>query len=151
MKRNRSLLLISAFLFSCGSLPVFGQTITSIELNDSMSAPYWQQWDSMYGTNLPVGSDVTVAIEYVCYNSSLPGYQGICTTDISSASTDPEQTYWYDSSTQINFYAIPYYVPSDTTPTQGCFSDGMCNLTAICADGVYECSSGFDVEYYGTI
>src|SRR5271163_4526540 len=123
--------LIAPLLLSSMSISASAQTITGIKLNDSSSPPSWLAWDSIYGTNLFVGSGVYVEFYYPCSYGS--GSQTVCAQQIGSYS--PNEKYWYDSSTQINYYAYPNPNLSGYTPEAGCkVIDGeeICNQTFVC-------------------
>jgi len=115
------------------AVPASAQQINGILLNDSTQPPAWDSWDSIYGTNLPVGSDTTVTLIY----STTQG-QDVSQIDAGSA----HQTFWFDSATQINFFPYPQNLVGNsgtvlsTTRVQVCGS-GLCtnevtiNLTGV--------------------
>jgi hypothetical protein len=150
MKTRLLLGLIAPLLLSGTVVSASAQTISSVLLNDSHSGPAWNAWDSIYGSDLPVSVfyTLTVFVDYVCNTSGIDTH--ICTTNLEATSPTVEETYWYASSTQINFYATPYPPFSDTTPEAGCLvyeGQEVCNNTEVC-DGI--CTNNFFVEYSGT-
>jgi hypothetical protein len=103
MKSIRVLLLFVAAAAIAASVakPAQAQSISSVLLNDSTYGPWWARWDSIYGTSLYTGSGTWVTLAYPVVT---PGGTGTGTNYIYS--TSQYQTYWYDSSTQINFFAF---------------------------------------------
>jgi hypothetical protein len=58
--------LMAPLLLSAIAVSASGQTITGVLLNNSSSPPAWSSWNSIYGSNLYVGSGVSVRFTYPC-------------------------------------------------------------------------------------
>jgi hypothetical protein len=147
MKLRPSGALISVFVFWCAAFPVFGQQISDVELNDSESAPAWQEWDSIYGIDLQT-TDTTVSVDYFYTNGS-----GIYEKSIAfiTASTEYEN-YWYDSSTQINFLPWANGIGFEGyTILTGCPpAIDNCNYTQVCDSADNVCTNVWEGVYSGT-
>ena len=105
--------LLVLAIVSC-VIPAFAQTtIGGVCENESYQCSDLTAytWLSMYGTNLPDSSSTVVGIAYSCDDSSSGD---LCGSYFEDGGTD--QTYWYNSTTQINFYML---VPSSPTPYWG--------------------------------
>lgn len=113
--------------------PANAQQINGVLLNNSYNNAAWNSWDSIYGTSLPTASGTDV---YLTYPSSFIGGYGSDYSYITASST--HQTYWYDSSTQINVYL---YAQNNYGghAVGGCVAEyptTVCDTVAVCGSGV---------------
>jgi hypothetical protein len=132
------------------AFPISAQTVTGVELNNSSSPPAWNSWNSIYGSSLYTGSTTFVFFDFTCTNGTSTQS---CFAQISSSS--PDQTYWYDSSTQVNYYAIAYPLQPGYTAESGCYTNNgltLCNDTGVCTPfgSGFVCSNLYHVTYTGT-
>lgn len=89
--------------FATITAPASAQTISGVCLNDSHTCGgyYFNEWMSIYGSSLP-NEPIPYVVVIVSSNSSSCGSGCLY---INGSSID--QTYWYDSSSQINFNGYP--------------------------------------------
>jgi hypothetical protein len=112
------------------------QTINNLLLNNSSQNAYWWAWDSIYGTNLPVSSYTWVQFDY----PAIVNAQYTVEDSIISSSTQ-YQTYWYDSSTQINVYLYP----QQSGAVAGCLPNGAGGEWC---DAVQACGNGYCTNFF---
>ncbi len=93
-----------AVAFSAAIQPAAAQSISGVCLNDSYSCGtlYFNEWTSIYGSNLPDYPGTQYAIVIISADSSGCGSGCLYINEGSIG-----QTYWYDSATQINFNPYP--------------------------------------------
>jgi hypothetical protein len=144
MKSRPILPLLTLIAAAAFGIPAHAQQITSVNLNDSSANAAWNSWDSIYGTSLPTGSGTYVTVTYP--ESYVGGYGG-AENEISATSAN--QTYWYDSSTQINLYI--FAVSGGGTPIAGCvyyYPNYICDTVQACGSGL--CSNVYTTTFTGT-
>lgn len=97
-------MLLLVVILTMISVPVSAQTVNGVCVSNTFTCGVYQQghYLSIYGSNMPTGNGpgntlVIVSTSTSCNDSG-------CREVIRSSSGT--QTYWYESPTQINFYAL---------------------------------------------
>ncbi len=119
------------------------QQVNGVSRNNSPSNPFWQQWASIYGTNLQ-GTNPFVWMTYPA--SGATGF--IRDLSIIDANTS-YQTYWYASPYQINFWPYPQNIYSNRA-IPGCvieLGQVQCVHIRVCRSG--SCSAVYDQRFEG--
>jgi hypothetical protein len=98
-------------------------------------------WTSIYGSSLPTSSTTFVRITY----SVIQG-PGLVTDSSEISASSPHQTWWYSSSTQINFYAYPQNLATGLPPDSFIGTSGTVTVCSTFAF-IVSCSNTVSVSW----
>jgi hypothetical protein len=108
---KRILLLLSAAIaLALVAVPLSAQTVNGVCVSNTYTCGVYQQGNylSVYGSNMPVSYQPGNTFVFAAASSGCSPWASPSCGFALIRSTTGTQTYWYESPTQLNFYAVPF-------------------------------------------